>query len=227
MQNTVTQRLIHARRHLGLSLRDFAKPLDISHSAVSDWEKGKGLSKIHTAAIEQYHNISSNWLLTGEGEMMVKGRPALVSKETPLARDDERGDLIDIPILTARPCAGTGNTLDDYVGVVGTMSFDVRWLRMAFRVPPENLRLMGVDGDSMMPTFLPDELIFVDASPFQDFQRLGVWVLSLDGLLYVKRILRLKNEYLASSDNSLYPPIPLDETTRLMGRVVGGHKRFF
>jgi phage repressor protein C with HTH and peptisase S24 domain len=80
----------------------------------------------------------------------------------------------------------------------------------------------------MTPTILPDEWVFVDASPAQDFSKQGVWVLRIGDTLRVKRIEWLgANKGRAVSDNPAYSPIPLDDSTRLMGRVIGRLQRFF
>jgi phage repressor protein C with HTH and peptisase S24 domain len=215
---TPGQRLTQLREFLGLTFEKFSAPLEVHHQTVRRWETGDvDIAPKNARKIAATYGVTLEWLMDGKGEMTAR-KPDEIDLKS----------LTAVPILSARPCAGQGNSLDDYVGAIGFMPFDTQWLRRTFNVPPENLRLLEVDGDSMMPNIQPDELVFVDASPFQDFQRLGVWVLSIDGSLYVKRILRLKsNEYQATSDNPVYPPIPLDENTRLMGRVVGGHKRFF
>jgi len=135
---------------------------------------------------------------------------------------------IIVPILSPQPSAGNGNALEDYEGANGGMCFEKRWLRKAFTVPPRNLRLLEVDGDSMAPTILPDELVFVDASPYQDHTKEGVWVLRIGDTLRVKRVQWLgAKQGKAVSDNPAYSPIPLDETAQLMGRVVGHPQRFF
>jgi phage repressor protein C with HTH and peptisase S24 domain len=218
MQPQSFQRLVTARKALRLSLREFAEPLGRGYSAVNHWEKGEApITPMIADAIEKHHNISASWLLTGEGEMLAD-----------VSKDDAVDDLVDVHLLSARPCAGNGNALEDYIGQIGSMSFSKRWLRKAYRVAPENLLLMEVAVDSMIPTILPYEMVFVDASPFQDFQREGVWVLRIADTLRVKRVQWLNAvQPQAVSDNSAYSPILLDETAQLMGRVVGQPQRFF
>jgi len=190
----------------------------MSHQAVNHWEKGQHpITEILADAIEKHHGISSGWLLTGDGEMMV-GEP-----KGDVAHVDLDDQLIRIPLLAFRPCAGHGNSVQDYEGTAGSIAFEKVWLRRTFNVPPANLRLMEVEGDSMKPTIEPGELIFVDVSPYQDFLREGLWVISIDGLLCVKRLKRTgPNQYQAHSDNPNYSPISLDEYARPLARVVGG-----
>jgi len=213
------QRLFQLRESLGLSFEKFASHLGVHAMTVRRWETGEveiAAKNVHKIAAT--YGVSPDWLLHGKGEMTAT-KPEEIDLRS----------LAVIPILSARPCAGVGNSLDDYIGEIGSMPFDKHWLRRTFNVPPENLRLLEVDGDSMTPTIMPNELVFVDSSPSRDFHRLGIWVLSIDNFLFVKRIQRIKpNKYQATSDNPNYRPIDLDESAQLMGRVVGGPpKRFF
>jgi len=209
MQIKPNQRLSEARKSLGLSLAAFAAPLGRSHQAVHDWEKGNAPILPMTAeAIERHHHISKSWLLDGAGDMFVKF---------------SESDQITVPVLAPKPRAGKGKTLDDYVGGEGGMSFDGRWLRSVFGVAPENLCLMQVDGDSMAPTLAPNEMVFVDGLGGLPEYRDGVWVLRLDGHLFIKRVqLLASGKYHVSCDNPAYRPLEMDDTSRLLGRVVGG-----
>jgi phage repressor protein C with HTH and peptisase S24 domain len=227
MDNQAPQRLALARRILGLTLREFAFPLDVTHSAVALWEHGTiQISPKVARRIELFHKISASWLLTGQGEMMNSDDSGVVTFDIPLTLqgpDPQNVSNFSFPLLSARPSAGLGDSLADYEGTLGHMVFDTRWLRQAFRVPPENLRLLKIDGDSMAPAILPNDFIFVDASSFQDFTPEGVWVLNIDGLLYAKRIKRVgPNQYAAASDNPAYSAIPLDESAKPLARVLGG-----
>jgi hypothetical protein len=208
------QRLRIVREALGLNLREFSAPLNRSHVAVFDWEKGKApIQPVTADSIEKHHGISAQWLLTGEGDMFVN--PSTVPS------------IRHIPVLTAHPCAGHGNQLDDYVGSEGAMSFNERWLRSCFGIHLQNLCLMMISGDSMVPTIAPDEMVFIDGLHGLPDYRDGVWVLRLGDKLLVKRVqLLAPNEYRVTSDNPAYQAIQLDDPAMLLGRVVGGIRRY-
>jgi phage repressor protein C with HTH and peptisase S24 domain len=233
MQPQPYQRLAEVRKETGLSFENFGKPMDVSGTAVYNWEKGKTpISVMAAQSIEKVYGISKTWLMEGKGEKHLAALHDLGKRnEVFLKKLNDKAFAADInqvvvPILSARPSAGSGNLLEDYVGTIGGLRFEELWLRRTFTVPPENLCLLEVDGDSMSPTIMPNELIFVDASPSQDFLREGVWVLRIDDVLCVKRIKRIApREYHATSDNPAYSPIALDETAQPMGRVL--LKRFF
>jgi phage repressor protein C with HTH and peptisase S24 domain len=233
------QRLKVLRRGLDLSLKAFGTPLGVSGQAVHDWETGKTPVSVRVAStIEKAFGVPTDWLLKGNGPFRFKNLDGQLDEQlnelwincvnTVSQHLGDKAPRLDIPLLSAQPCSGAGTTLDDYVGTDGGISFDERWLRKAFSVPPKNLRLLEVDGDSMMPTILPDEWVFVDASPAQGLTKQGVWVLRIGDTLRVKRIEWLgANKGRAVSDNPAYSPIPLGTSTPLMGRVVGHLQRFF
>jgi hypothetical protein len=130
---------------------------------------------------------------------------------------------ITVPLLSAHPCAGHENWLDDHVGEAGGLAFGEAWLRYTFGVNPQNLCLVRVDGDSMSPTLGPGDLVFVDGLRGPPEYRDGVWVLNMRGHLFVKRVQLLgSGRYRVYSDNQRYEPMEMDGPAQLLGRVVGG-----
>jgi transcriptional regulator with XRE-family HTH domain len=215
---SLSSRLTHIREHLGLSLRDFARCLDVSHSAIADYEKGKGLSRIHTikqlaSTIEQHYGISADWLLTGEGTLFTN-RQSL--------------NLISLPLVSPRPIVETGNALEGYANTRNCMTFDKDWLRASFGVDPQNLCIMQVTGNSMAPTIAPDEYVFIDGLHDLPEYRDGVWITRLGDNLLIKRIqLLAAGEYRVTSDNPAYQPIRLDTAAQILGRVLGGRPHLY
>jgi phage repressor protein C with HTH and peptisase S24 domain len=227
METTVAHRLAKAREALGLSQRAFAKTLDISNSTISLWEKGKGdLSYFSTQAIEQIHNISANWLLTGKGEMMVNGIRVMGNMEGQEAAGGAN-NAVTIHLLSLIPISGDGSELAHYLDEPGGVLFDRQWLRKVFGVSPDNLCMVEMDDVSMSPMVNAGELLFVDGRKTTPPFRGGVWVLRHDGQLFVRRVKSgAPQQYIATSDNPDYPPIEVDNTA-LLGRVVGGPPRRF
>jgi phage repressor protein C with HTH and peptisase S24 domain len=91
---------------------------------------------------------------------------------------------------------------------------------------PDQLSIIRVEGDSMMPTLTHGDDIMVDHGDAGERLRDGVYVLRRDGVLLVKRLARGmgagRGEVSIISDNrDLYPGIeaPLAELD-IVGRVV-------
>ncbi len=77
---TVKERIVKARLALGLSQRQMAARLGVTKSAVSLWETK--VREVPTSAIRLITHIlgvSENWLLTGEGEMLLDRKGYLLS----------------------------------------------------------------------------------------------------------------------------------------------------
>lgn len=75
----------------------------------------------------------------------------------------------------------------------------------------EGIRIMNVDGDSMMPTLNPRDLLFIDAR-VDHFNGDGIYVFCFEDATFVKRLQRVKGRRLAViSDNDRYPPFTIEE----------------
>jgi phage repressor protein C with HTH and peptisase S24 domain len=224
----VAARLRTARAVLGYSMRAFAEPLGVSHAAVFRWENCEvDISQNVALTIERCLGISSDWLLNGKGNMFVNSVdkfPTQIAAERILNPNVALNTQFVVPMLSI---TGSGNTLDDYLEEVGGLSFSQQWLERVFNVNPDNLCLMEIDGDSMIPTINSNDLMFIDGRHTVPAYSDGIWVLHLGGGLSAKRIQRLAGgQFRVISDNPAYHPLELDENARLLGRVVGVVKRF-
>ncbi len=81
---SVNDRVELLMRHFGLSVNSMAKKLNFSrttiHNIVS--ENGRRTSPSHdfySKLKESYENINLNWLITGEGEMLLDNEPLLAA----------------------------------------------------------------------------------------------------------------------------------------------------
>lgn len=77
MESTDKDRLEAVLKHLGLNARELSQQIGLkSPQTFYDIQKGKhGISKGLAASIQaKYLNISSDWLLTGNGEMLIESK---------------------------------------------------------------------------------------------------------------------------------------------------------
>lgn len=220
---TPGKRLREARKHLGLTLRRFAEPLGVSHSAVNEWENGtvSNLSVIHTTAIEQIHKISGDWLLTGTGDMMIDD-----SKTTFLFPTSTTPDEVRLPLLPFSKLFRSKEALrDTHVYVPFNKGLLLDSVDSA-----DQLFLTQVENDLMAPTVNKGDLVMVDRSASDCAFQEGLWIYSMRTAVYLKRLQWTGNTYLASTDNSAYPAVMLelnnDTQFNLIGRVVWSDKRW-
>ncbi|RHW18505.1 S24 family peptidase [Sphingomonas gilva] len=94
-------------------------------------------------------------------------------------------------------------------------------------IAPEHLSYIRVTGDSMSPTLFDGDEILVDATP-PIRVREGLWVMTVDDTLMVKRLKRQGRGWTVASDNPDEPDPGAFDAARmeLKGRVVRSVRRF-
>jgi phage repressor protein C with HTH and peptisase S24 domain len=95
-------------------------------------------------------------------------------------------NLVAVPRLDAAAAAGAG-AFDASERAEAHIAFEGAWLRRIARGAPEQLSIIRVAGDSMVPTLQDGEDILVDRADGADRLRDGIYVLRVDGALVVKR----------------------------------------
>ena len=115
--------------------------------------------------------------------------------------------LIPIRFSTQAASAGTGVYL-------GPESFETIWVednaltrRASFAVP--------VSGDSMEPKYFNEDILLVERVEAIEVGEIGIFTLDGDG--YVKKL----GKGVLVSLNKAYSPIPLNESIRCNGRIIG------
>ena len=69
---TFANRMVEARKKLGLTQSEVAERLNVSFQAVSLWERGESAPEVSKLAdIADLYQISLDWLLTGKKEERV------------------------------------------------------------------------------------------------------------------------------------------------------------
>ena len=136
--------------------------------------------------------------------------------------------LRPVPRLAVDAAAGAG-TLDGDERQAGHIAFDPAWLRRVARGAPEQLSIIRVAGDSMMPTLADGDDILVDRGDAAARLRDGIYVLRIEGALVVKRLALNPAARTLSvrSDNPAYPGWPDCDpaAVEIVGRVVWAGRR--
>ena len=76
------------------------------------------------------------------------------------------GDALYVTIRSAKvtPSMGGGRMVEE-VDEGESLRFLARWVRETFKVQPDDLRIMRVEGDSMEPTLLDQDTVIVELAP--------------------------------------------------------------
>jgi hypothetical protein len=136
--------------------------------------------------------------------------------------------LLPVPRLDVGASAGAGAFDGDERGEAH-IAFDPAWLRRVARGAPDQLSIIRVSGDSMVPALGDGDDILVDRGDGAARVRDGIYVLRIDGALMVKRVAVNPAARTLSirSDNPAYPGWPDCDpgAIDIVGRVVWTGRR--
>ena len=160
------------------------------------------LAEADRQRLSRYFGVPEAWL--GADAPIVAPGPALVT----------------VPVLDTAASAGPGAIGEDRTSAAG-MGFSEQWLR---RLRPgggrDGLSVIAVRGDSMLPTLADGDEILVDCHDAGGTLREGIYVLRVDGVLLVKRLVREGDGLAVKSDNPLAGPVDLAGGVDVVGRVL-------
>ena len=200
----------------------FAKHLGVSPQTISAWVARNTFDSELIYAKCRF--INPSWLLTGEGNMLIKAdNTQNVKKESEAMpfNPDESNECKPIPLVTERAAAGFGN---EYFSI---QKNDVKdyYIIPKFRFCNVDF-MIEVSGLSMYPHFKSGDVIactIIKDASFIQWNRCHVIATREQGIL-VKRIMPSEEKgcFKIVSDNKEYPPfdLPKEEITGI-ALVVG------
>ncbi|HHL2859672.1 TPA: helix-turn-helix transcriptional regulator [Citrobacter freundii] len=119
---------------------------------------------------------------------------------------------VRIEQLDVHASAGSGYINQPFPTIVSSIEIpEERIFELFGRRSLDGIVMINVDGDSMMPTLCPKDLLFID-SKVEQFSGDGVYVFNFEDSTFVKRLQKVKGRRLAVlSDNEHYPPFFIEE----------------
>jgi phage repressor protein C with HTH and peptisase S24 domain len=188
------------RENTGLTQAELAEAIEMSRAIIAKVEATGGQpSRNLLLKLRSAFGLNPDWVLTGDGEMLVPQRP-LRPRGGQVQRieqvDEERPGHGDVSIdgedfsfirrYRVNLSAGVGLILDGEP-LVGAMAFSTAWL--ARQGINEDLSgIVSVNGDSMTPTIPDGALVLVHAGE-RRVEREGIFAFSRDGEAFVKRLI--------------------------------------
>lgn len=169
--NTILIRIRKIITQTGLSDTGFAESIGIRQSTLSNMFMRESDPKAEVLQkIREKYNINSEWLLTGEGAMFI-------SEETLPAASSS-----SIPLLSQKVSCGSGVNWESEQNIVEYL--DIKDLSL------KNRPLYGfrVNGTSMIGAGIRNNDIVVFSSQQNLVYNDGIYVFSLDGDVYCKRL---------------------------------------
>ena len=152
-----------------------------------------------------------------------------ISKQTPVSLPSDHqptrtldvGETVEIAALDLSFPMGPGATVDDYVEEE-RLRFDLGYVRTFTRTPAHRLRIARGVGESMWPTLVSSDLVWIDSTQTILNQQDRIWAVSIHGAAAIKRLRALgKGKVLVISDNQAVDNYEVDASDLIIGgRVI-------
>ena len=210
-------------------LRAFARRADMTDGGLRRYLHEGTIPPIDRALkLAQAGGVSFEWLVfgIGDGSKLGQSEPIYeaISGRTATYQSTE---FTTIPAYQVFASAGHGANITDEQ-LAEPMAFRTDWLRRE-GFDPAKMAVIRAKGDSMEPTITDGDVILIRLKN-GEAPRDGLYVLRLDGGLFVKRLQFDLGGVRIISDNPLYKSRDLSKTELaeldLVGRVVWAGKKF-
>jgi len=207
------RRIASLRKIMGtMSQKEFAEAHDLDASYLSQLLNGhRKLGEKAALNLELKIGLTAGMLTSPPSESPTHKAPDNVVHLSARAAKDK--NFILIPRLDIAASMGHGKAAPYmHIEVIRDMTVHLDWLRMQGLTfsKVDNLAIISGNGDSMTGTFADGDALLVDRG-ITEVKTDAIYVFTLDGDLYIKRLQRLTGGQLRMiSDNPIYPPITID-----------------
>lgn len=204
-------RLFHTEKQ-----SQFADMIGVSRAYVNDLLRGKKKFDQPFLSSLANHGVDLNWFLSGNGQPM---------------HGAEAPGLVKITHFNVQVGAGSGEIVPSEEKEQEPWFFSEKYYKRMIRHNPNQVVMVDVVGDSMMPTLAPGDVVAV----LMDGEKQtvdGLWVVRLGNTVVVKRVQYMVGGKLRLvSDNPAYETQLLDLNEEqpdfaLIGRVVWAPRHF-
>ena len=202
------ERLNYAMSLRKKSAADLVRATTLSAAGIKKWMDGqvKKPSYEDIAKVCDYLNISPDWLMEGRGDI----------------NEEKDSGTIVIDRVNLRASCGFGTINFEDVPNISKIQVSETWFKKYFYFyNPANIKIITAQGDSMAPEIDDGEAVFVDISD-KDFFRDGIYLLLVDGELFIKRVQKLLGRKIALiSTNKAYKDIEVELDSNIEVRTIG------
>ena len=237
ISGALTERIEQVREELRLSRSAFCRRIGFSASSYSQIAGGrhsKPSAELLTAVATHTH-VNPDWLLSGQGLPYRRGEgegDVAGARVGPLgaAGASLAEAYVLLPLYSVQGGAGEGAVVDTEE-VEDLLAFKREWITHELRSSPDELSLIYVRGESMVPTLNPGDVILIERN-HRDTVSDGIYVIRMGEAILVKRLQFLpESELMVTSDNAAYQSFRVTlrdagEEFSIIGRVVWAGRRF-
>jgi phage repressor protein C with HTH and peptisase S24 domain len=180
----------------GWSRPELGKRMNTSGQQVERLEKGqRRLSQEWIERAAEAFGVEASDILPGAKSVY------LPAPDVPRLVDMTSDETVEIAMLDLSFSMGPGTSVDDYIEEM-PVRFDLSYVRRLTRTSPDMLRLAHGIGDSMFPTLLSSDQVWIDTTQRNLTVQDKVWAISLFGAAAIKRLRTIgPNRVLVISDN--------------------------
>jgi phage repressor protein C with HTH and peptisase S24 domain len=220
---SILERVTQMRKARGHSERSISLAAGLSADTIRNWrrrmntEKDPGINMRSINAIAAALEVKPDWLLNGDGD----STNYAASEMKQLKILEPSSDLRHVSVYDIEASAGDGAvvTMDDPLYQIG---FSHQMLSTITNAQNDELAVIRVRGDSMMPTLADGDMMLVDTTK-RNTNYDGMFILRYDDVLRVKRIdfNPSTRKLWVKSDNPVYEPFEVERSDLdVVGRVV-------
>jgi len=221
-------RLVALRQRRGYSQEQLALKMGITKQTISNYERD--IRSPDREMIERLANIldcSVGYLMGTEGEINAQRKLDEIRANSIALAEDKIKALLDQPDLPSnvRPISSLHRQRVPLIGSVaaGEPIYDPEELGVYVDSPVDADAAITIRGDSMIPTYLDGDLVYVKARP--DVPEGAVAVVFLDDEATLKHVYKRPTGLTLWSDNTIYPPMNIEfedyNNVRIFGVPVG------
>lgn len=224
MHNAVMDSEWFKDRKKALKVTDvaLAQALGVERSVANKVVNGRvAMNARRVDAVAALFKTSRDEILFRAGISEFEPGAIALEPDQPLSRTIDGGEAVEIIQLDLSLPMGPGATVDDYIEEEPRL-FDLAHIRSFTRTPPGRLRLARGVGDSMYPTLVSSDLVWIDSTQTTLNQQDRIWAVSINGAAAIKRLRSLKGgRVLVVSDNPAIGNYEVDADELLIGgRVI-------
>ena len=220
------------REELGFTQKALCAVMEKPLPSIRDYERGKSIPGGDAIASLVRAGINANWLLTGEGEMLIASSANVFTMHQSMSMPaaEQQAGYVALPLYNdVRAAAGHG-AVNGHEQADDALMFKEDWIRYELGAKAQDLCLIRVSGDSMEPTLRAGDVILIDHRACRP-DREGIYIMRVGEMLLVKRLQAMPGGKIrVTSDNPAFDPWTLDleefgSDVKVVGRVVWSGRR--
>lgn len=225
-KSMIGNRIREQREKLGLSRNEMADRLDVSLSALQNWEMNEREPQASMIIkIAEFLGVAPNYLLTGEQSQPQEAK-SIVARAFE-ALEKERAEQDEVEMLSSfesiEVSAGFGSFNVGVTEPDGQVPYDSNLLRN-LGVKPKHCGVFWANGSSMLPTIHNGDQLLVDFSK-KEVKNNKVYLVQNGDSVWVKRVkIEWDGVELISDNKEEYRPIRISadeaQNLQIIGQVV-------